>query len=53
MSVAMVPTIVNKCATTQMEHTTASAMMVMNLMVMASHVKVDIFLNNLHQSRVS
>ena len=38
----MVSTAVNKCATTHMEHTTATAKMVTNLKVMASHVVVRI-----------
>ena len=41
MSVVMVPTTVSKCVTTHMEHTNASAMMVMSLEVMASRAQVQ------------
>ena len=39
----MVSITVNKCAITLMEHTTVSAMMVMNFKVMGSHVEVEGF----------
>lgn len=40
-SAVMVPTTVNKYATTHMEHTTVSAVTVMNLKVMDFHVQVQ------------
>ncbi len=40
-SVVMVPTTVNKYATTRMEPTPVSAMTVMNLTVTASHAQVE------------
>lgn len=41
MSVAMALTAVSRCAVTPMDHTTASATVVMNSMMMAIHVEVN------------
>ena len=46
MSVVMAHTAVMTCVTTHMEHTIASAVMVMSFKLMASHVKVQ----KLHQT---
>ena len=37
----MVPTTVNKYATTHMDHTTVAALMVMNFKMIATHVQVQ------------